>query len=110
MRCTATLMPLSARRLEARELNAERLHGDDTTVPGLAKGKIDTGRIWVFVRDDNPAMPARISTATPALQRCSTKPITCRPGNDHRLVATPTTPKPSDCRVARNQTLFGLSI
>jgi transposase len=29
---------------------AERLHGDDTTVPVLAKGKTDTGRI--FVRED----------------------------------------------------------
>jgi hypothetical protein len=28
------------------------LHGDDTTVPVLAKG--DTGRIWVYVRDDKP--------------------------------------------------------
>ncbi len=35
-------------------LSAERLHGDDTTVPVLAKGKTDTGRIWVYVRDDKP--------------------------------------------------------
>ena len=35
-------------------LRAERLHGDDTTVPVLAKGKTDTGRIWVYVRDDRP--------------------------------------------------------
>jgi hypothetical protein len=35
-------------------LAAERLHGDDTTVPILAKGKTDTGRIWVYVRDDRP--------------------------------------------------------
>ncbi len=33
-------------------LAAERLHGDDTTVPVLAKGKTDTGRVWVYVRDD----------------------------------------------------------
>lgn len=33
-------------------LSAERLHGDDTTVPILAKGKTDTGRAWVYVRDD----------------------------------------------------------
>jgi hypothetical protein len=33
---------------------AERLHGDDTTVPVLAKGKTDTGRCWVYVRDDRP--------------------------------------------------------
>ncbi|MDA9393135.1 hypothetical protein WN73_21770 [Bradyrhizobium sp. CCBAU 45394] len=51
--CTAALMPLFL-RLEAHVLSAERLHGDDTTVPVLAKGKTDTGRIWVYVRDDKP--------------------------------------------------------
>jgi transposase len=35
-------------------LGAERMHGDDTTVPVLAKGKTDTGRIWVYMRDDKP--------------------------------------------------------
>lgn len=33
---------------------AERLHGDDTTVPVLAKYKTDKGRAWVYVRDDAP--------------------------------------------------------
>ena len=51
--CTAALMPLF-KRLEAYVLSAERLHGDDTRVPVLAKGKTDTGRIWVYVRDDKP--------------------------------------------------------
>lgn len=51
--CTVALTPLF-RRLEAHVLSAERLHGDDTTVPVLAKGKTDTGRIWVYVRDDKP--------------------------------------------------------
>jgi hypothetical protein len=51
--CTAVLMPLF-KRLEAYVLSAERLHGDDTKVPVLAKGKTDTGRIWVYVRDDKP--------------------------------------------------------
>ena len=51
--CTAALIPLF-KRLEAYVLSAERLHGDDTTVPVLAKGKTDTGRIWVYVRDDSP--------------------------------------------------------
>src|SRR5664279_5896816 len=49
----AVLEPI-LRRLEAYVLSAERLHGDDTTVPVLAKGKTDTGRIWVYVRDDKP--------------------------------------------------------
>src|SRR6202048_2499773 len=51
--CTAALMPLF-KRLEAYVLSAERLHGDDTTVPVLAKGKTDAGRIWVYVRDEKP--------------------------------------------------------
>src|SRR3954449_5182892 len=51
--CTAALAPLF-KRLEAYVVSAERLHGDDTTVPVLAKGKTDTGRIWVYVRDDKP--------------------------------------------------------
>jgi hypothetical protein len=33
---------------------AERLHGDDTTVPVLAKGKTVIGRLWTYVRDDRP--------------------------------------------------------
>jgi len=40
--------------IEAHVMAAERLHGDDTTVPVLAKGKTDTGRCWVYVRDDGP--------------------------------------------------------
>ncbi|MCB1549242.1 MAG: IS66 family transposase [Hyphomicrobiaceae bacterium] len=49
----AVLEPL-LRRLEAHVFSAERLHGDDTTVPVLAKGKTHTGRCWVYVRDDRP--------------------------------------------------------
>jgi hypothetical protein len=30
------------------------VHGDDTTVPVLAKGKTRTGRFWTYVRDDRP--------------------------------------------------------
>jgi transposase len=44
---TAPLVAL----IESRVLAAERLHGDDTTVPILAKGKIVTGRVWSYVRD-----------------------------------------------------------
>jgi transposase len=51
--CTAALMPLFT-CLEAHVRSAERLHGDDTTVPVLAKGKTVTGRIWVYLRDDKP--------------------------------------------------------
>jgi transposase len=49
----AVLEPI-LRRLEAHVLAADRLHGDDTTVPVLAKGKTDTARCWVYVRDDHP--------------------------------------------------------
>jgi transposase len=51
--CCAVLTPL-LRRVEAHVFAAARLHGDDTTVPVLAKGKTDTGRCWVYVRDDRP--------------------------------------------------------
>jgi len=50
--CSA-LDPLR-RLVEAHVMAAERLHGDDTTVPVLAKGKTDTGRCRVYVRDDAP--------------------------------------------------------
>ena len=49
----AVLEPL-LRRVERHVFAAERLHGDDTTVPVLAKGKTHTGRCWVYVRDDRP--------------------------------------------------------
>jgi transposase len=51
--CCAVLTPL-LRRVQAHVFAAERLHGDDTIVPVLAKGKTDTGRCWVYVRDDRP--------------------------------------------------------
>jgi transposase len=61
------LMPLS-RLIEAHVLAAERLHGDETTVPILAKGKTVTGRIWSYVRDDRPfagpAPPAAVYYAS----------------------------------------------
>jgi hypothetical protein len=48
-----TLDPLR-RLVESHVMAAERLHGDDTTVPVLSKGKTDTGRCWIYVRDDRP--------------------------------------------------------
>jgi transposase len=51
--CTTVLQPLHE-LIEAHVLAAERLHGDDTTVPILAKGKTVTGHIWTYVRDDRP--------------------------------------------------------
>jgi transposase len=51
--CCTALDPLF-KLIEAHVFAAERLHGDDTTVPVLARGKTDTGRAWVYVRDDGP--------------------------------------------------------
>ncbi len=65
--CTTALRPLHA-LIERHVLAAERLHGDDTTVPILAKGKTVTGRIWTYVRDDRPfgghAPPAALYCAS----------------------------------------------
>ena len=47
------LMPIF-KLIEAHVFAAQRLHGDDTTVPVMAKGKTDTGRLWDYVRDDRP--------------------------------------------------------
>src|SRR5271165_420446 len=51
--CTEVLQPLHA-LIERHVLAAERLHGDDTTVPILAKCKTIKGHIWTYVRDDRP--------------------------------------------------------
>jgi transposase len=51
--CTAILAPLTE-LIRAHVMAAERLHGDDTTVPVLARGKTVTGRLWTYVRDDRP--------------------------------------------------------
>jgi len=51
--CAFVLRPLTE-LIAAHVLAAERVHGDDTTVPVLAKGKTLTGRAWVYVRDDRP--------------------------------------------------------
>jgi len=66
--CTATLAPLTA-LIRAHVLAGERIHGDDTTVPVLAKGKTSTGRLWTYVRDDRPfggpAPPAAVFHYSP---------------------------------------------
>jgi len=47
------LKPLHA-LIEAHVRAASRLHGDDTTVPLLARGGTKTARLWTYVRDDRP--------------------------------------------------------
>ena len=51
--CAATLQPL-CELIRRHILAAARVHGDDTTVPVLAKGKTIIGRLWTYVRDDRP--------------------------------------------------------
>lgn len=48
---TSALMPLFD-LIESHVFAAERLHGDDTTIPIRAKGRCTTGRIWTYVLDD----------------------------------------------------------
>src|SRR5215831_10565035 len=66
--CAATLLPLHE-LIKAHVFAAERIHGDDTTVPVLAKVKTRTGRIWTYVRDDRPfdgkAPPAAVFFYSP---------------------------------------------
>lgn len=59
---TELLKPLQA-LIEAHVMAAERLHGDDTTVPLLARGGTKTARLWTYVRDDRPFA----GTAPPAV-------------------------------------------
>ena len=49
----AALSPLGL-LIRQHVLEGARLHGDDTTVPVLAKGRTITGRLWTYVRDDRP--------------------------------------------------------
>ncbi|SEM42705.1 Transposase, partial [Roseovarius azorensis] len=50
---TELLKPLHA-LIEAHVMAADRLHGDDITVPLLARGGTKTARLWTYVRDDRP--------------------------------------------------------
>ena len=51
--CAVVLRPLYD-LIRTHVFSAGRVHGDDTPVPVLAKGKTATGRAWVYVRDDRP--------------------------------------------------------
>ena len=66
--CAATLLPLYE-LIKAHVFAAERIHGDDTTVPVLAKVKTRTGRLWTYVREDRPfagrAPPAAVFFYSP---------------------------------------------
>jgi len=51
--CSTILAPLVA-LIRHHVMAGERIHGDDTTVPVLARNKTTTGRLWTYVRDDRP--------------------------------------------------------
>jgi transposase len=56
--CAALLRPLYE-LIRAHVFAGERVHGDETPVPVLAKRETRKGRLWVYVRDDKPfARPA----------------------------------------------------
>ncbi len=76
--CTTTLAPL-VDAIEAHVLAAERLHGDDTTVPVLAKLKTTTGRLWAPAVGLCPRRPAlrrrgRPGGAVPLFRRSPRRP------------------------------------
>jgi hypothetical protein len=56
--CTAILQPLH-HLLQAHVFAGERIHGDDTPVPLLAKIKTKLARLWTYVRDDRPFVRQR---------------------------------------------------
>jgi len=51
--CAAALQPL-VDLIRVHVLAGTRIHGDDTPVPLLAKGKTIQARLWAYVRDDRP--------------------------------------------------------
>jgi transposase len=51
--CAVLLRPLYE-LIRAHVLAAERVHGDETPVPVLAKDETRKGRLWTYVRDDKP--------------------------------------------------------
>jgi transposase len=65
---TARLMRPLVEAVGLHVMSAERVHADDTTVPVLdpGRGKTKTGRLWCYVRDDQPFGGA----AAPAVLYC----------------------------------------
>jgi transposase len=51
--CAALLRPLYE-LIRAHVFAGDRVHGDDTPVPVLAKHQTRKGRLWTYVRDDQP--------------------------------------------------------
>ena len=92
--CTFALRPLHE-LIGAHVIAAQRLHGDDTPVPVLAKGKTDTARAWVYVRDDAPFAGADTACSTAsstAMWECDSVPLMCF---DRFVLSVPRYPRPS---------------
>ena len=51
---TCVALEPAFKHIEAMVFSAERVHGDDTTVPVMAREQTDIARAWVYVRDDRP--------------------------------------------------------
>jgi transposase len=51
--CATVLLPLAG-LIGAHVFKGDRIHGDETPVPLLAKGKTIKARLWTYVRDDAP--------------------------------------------------------
>jgi hypothetical protein len=51
--CALLVLPLYE-LIRAHVFAGERVHGDETPVPVLAKHQCRKGRLWVYVRDDKP--------------------------------------------------------
>jgi len=51
--CAVLLRPIYE-LIRAHVFAGDRVHGDETTVPVLAKHQCRKGRLWVYVRDDKP--------------------------------------------------------
>ena len=66
--CAAVLAPL-AELIRALVMAADRIHGDDTPVALLAKGKTIQARLWTYVRDDRPFGSADPPAANYAFSR-----------------------------------------
>src|SRR5438067_8967810 len=86
--CTASLAPL-IELIRRHVFGAERLHGDDTTVPALAKGKtspagcgsmcVMIGRSPARARRRRPSYTRAIATPNIPPGTCLDMPASCRP-------------------------------
>ena len=72
--CTSVLQPLHA-LIEAHVLAAERLHGDDTHVPILAKGKAIKGHVWTWLTTRRVGVIERRLFKVAPLRSCDEHPF-----------------------------------